>query len=323
MIDNAGRRFLHSLHFVSRGARGALPFACLPLFLAASLAGCAPRPAPKKLEDTQTSGRITVVVAADALDLIRIERDAFVKLYPEAQVVIEPSSSRGAIESLFRGNGDLAVVTRELEVTERQAARKGGLELEGYRFARDAIVLIVHPDHPVQNLAVDQIKGIYRGTLRRWSEVGGANREIAPVVQPADADLTAAFSQQVMGGEDMSAPATTAQADSDVVRRVMATPDAIGYVTLRAAGRGARALRVSAVTGLAYSLPDAESVYKGEYPLTRFYNFYVRASGPKLASGFITYVTSREGQNLVHESGLVPTSVPVRFVRRSPMLGAH
>jgi ABC-type phosphate transport system substrate-binding protein len=39
------------------------------------------------------------------------------------------------------------VITRELTVEERSAAVKGGLELEGYRFARDAIVAVVNPSN--------------------------------------------------------------------------------------------------------------------------------------------------------------------------------
>ena len=74
---------------------------------------------------------------------------------------------------------------------------------------------------------------------------------------------------------------------------------------------------------IVYLLPDPEAVYKGSYPLTRFFNLYVRSKGRRLANGFITFVTSRDGQALVHDSGLVPTSVPVRFVRRSPMLSTH
>jgi len=49
----------------------------------------------------------------------------------------------------------------------------------------------------------------------------------------------------------------------------------------------------------------------------------VRAGGAQLGNGFITFVTSGDGQALVHDYGLVPTAVPVRFVRRSPMLGTH
>jgi ABC-type phosphate transport system substrate-binding protein len=126
-----------------------------------------------------------------------------------------------------------------------------------------------------------------------------------------------------MGDRPIEARVLTEVSDSAVVERVTRTPDGIGYVTLAWAMRGARALRLSTMAGLPYWAPDAEAVYRGQYPLTRFFNFYVRPSGRKLANGVITFVTSRDGQALVKEAGLVPTAVPVRFVRRSPMLGSH
>jgi hypothetical protein len=52
-------------------------------------------------------------------------------------------------------------------------------------------------------------------------------------------------------------------------------------------------------------------------------NLYVRPKGPPLANGFITFITSHEGQVIVRDQGLVPTAVPIRFVRRSPMVGSH
>ena len=59
-------------------------------------------------------------------------------------------TSREAVRALFAAECDLAVITRELDVEERAAAVRGRLELEGYRFARDAVVPIVHPSNPVQ-----------------------------------------------------------------------------------------------------------------------------------------------------------------------------
>jgi hypothetical protein len=85
----------------------------------------------------------------------------------------------------------------------------------------------------------------------------------------------------------------------------------------------ARRRFISSLSGLPYWKPDLEAVYQGDYPLTRALSFYVRANGPRVAHGLITYVTSSDGQRIVHEAGLLPTSVPVRFVRRSPLKGAH
>lgn len=275
------------------------------------------------MEESLTSGRISIVCAPEARRLIARERSAFQAIYPQAQLELRPGSSREAVEALFAATSDLAVITRELRVDERTAALKGRLELEGYRFARDAIVAIVNPSNPVENLGLDQLAAIYRGQATRWSEFGGRDAAIVPVIQPFESDLTHAFVSSVMSDSTIHARVLTEPSDSAVVERVKTTPDAIGFVTLPWAERGARALRLASVAGLRYWSPDAEAIYHDQYPLIRFYNFYVRTSGKLLANGFITYVTSRDGQALVHDEGLVPTTVPVRFVRRSPMLGSH
>ncbi len=275
------------------------------------------------VEDSLTSGRITLICAPEARELIVRERSTFQALYPQAHIEVRSGTSRDAIAALFAANADLAVITRELEPEERAAAVRGHLELEGYRFARDALVVVVHPDNPVENLSVTELANIYDGTLTHWSAVAGPRREIAPVAQAPATDVTAFFVQSVMGGEPIRARAYVEPNDSAVVARVRGDVRAVGYVTLAGATAGAKPVRIASATGLAYRDPDLESVYKGEYPLTRMYNFYVRASGPPLADGFITFVTSRDGQAIVKDLGLVPTSIPVRFVRRSPMLGTH
>jgi hypothetical protein len=62
----------------------------------------------------------------------------------EAQIRLTTRPSGEAIQALFAAECDLAVISRELEVEERSAAARGGLELEGYRFAKDAVVVIVN-----------------------------------------------------------------------------------------------------------------------------------------------------------------------------------
>ena len=287
------------------------------------ICGCSPQRAPGRVEDTLTSGRISIVCAPEILTLIVRERDAFLSLYPNAGIEVRKGPSREAIRALFAAECDLAAITRELEPEERGAAIRGGLELEGYRFARDGVAVVVHPANPVENIALEDVRGIYQGTVTRWSQLGGSNAAIVPVIQPPESDITAFFVQRVMQGESVAAPVVYQDSDSAVVGYVVRHPESIGFVSLAWAERGAKALRLAALKGLPFWKPDPEAVYRGDYPLTRFMNLYARPRGPALANGFITFVTSREGQVIVHEDGLVPTAVPVRFVRRSPMVGAH
>jgi phosphate transport system substrate-binding protein len=275
------------------------------------------------VEESLTSGRIRGVVASEAFGLMAAQRSAFEALYPHGAVAVEPGTSRSAVAALFAAECDVIAITRELTAEERSAAVAGGLEVEGYRFARSAVMVIVNPMNPIENLALDELRRVYAGDLSRWDDVSGIRGEIHPVSHPPASDVAEYFVEEVLGGESIRARTIAASGDSAVVKAVAADRFAIGYVTLGTATTGVKTVRLAAWTGLPYSKPDLEAVYEGRYPLTRYFNLFVRGDGKPLARGFITFVTSREGQSLVREAGLVPTSVPVRFVRRSPMLGAH
>jgi phosphate transport system substrate-binding protein len=323
VIDNAARRYLNSFCFGVRvGASHRWPWVFL---LAASLLfGCSPRSAPDgKREESFTAGRIQVVCAPEAYRLVEQEGAEFRALYPGATLEIAAAPSRGAIAGLFAARADLAVVTRELEPEEREAAVRGGLELGIYVFARDAVVVVVHPDNPVENLGLDDLRRIYLGEVRRWSQLGGDDAPVEPVVQSPDSDIYEYMMQKVMGGQAVVAPSITAASDSEVVRLVARSPQAIGYVSLGSVTDAVRPLRLATLVGLRYWKPDLEAVYRGEYPLTRYFYMCAREKGPRLVDGFITFVTSRDGQRIVRDAGLVPTTVPVRFVRRGPLMGSH
>ncbi len=321
----AKRPSLDSLHFGFPWVGGVLRLAgrrVLGLW-GLALLGCSPHSKPVPVEDSLTSGRIQVVCATEAVSLVARERDAFQALYPQASIELRAGSCRDAVGALFGARCDLAVLTRELRAEERAAAVRGKLELEGYRFARDAVVVVVNRNNPVQNLTVEDVRRIFAGEASRWSMFGGMDQAIVPVAQEGSTDVTEYFEQQVMQGQPIRARAVPAASDSDVVAEVSSRPGAVGFVSLAWADRGARVVRMASLRGLPYWKPDLDRVYQGDYPLTRFFNLYVRGSGPRLANGLITFITSYDGQKLVQESGRVPTAIPVRFVRRSPLAPAH
>ncbi len=255
--------------------------------------------------------------------MIAREGDVFRALYPQATLDIRDMTSRQSVAALFAAQADVAVLTRELTPDERAVAVRGKLELEGYRFARDAILLIANAQNPVENVALDEVRKVYEGSGARWSRFGGEDRPIETVVLPSNADLTESLSEQVLAGGAILSPSRQVPDEAAVVREVEKNPNALGYVSLATPTTDVRVLRLSSLTGLAYWRPDLEAIYRGQYPLTRMFSMYIRNDGPRLAGGFITFVTSRDGQELVEKQGLVPTAVPVRFVRRSAMLGTH
>jgi ABC-type phosphate transport system substrate-binding protein len=71
-------------------------------------------------------------------------------------------------------------------------------------------------------------------------------------------------------------------------------------------------------------LPDQATINDGTYPLVRPVYLYVNgtvekrkeASGGSVAHGFITYVSSAEGQRLVAKQGFVPATMSVVIKKR-------
>ena len=233
-VDRRRAGFLHWYIFgVQATGRMSLPRAALRWFLVvACLGGCSPRSGHGRVEDSLTSGRILIVCSPDAQGLVARARDAFEALYPQAEVALRAGTSREAVSALFAAECDLAVITRELLPEERAAAARGGLELEGYQVARDAVVAVVNPANPVENVALQELRAIYRGEIARWSDLGGESRPVRAVIQPPESDITAYFVETVMAGEPITASSIYADGDSAVLARVKDDRDAVGYVTL-------------------------------------------------------------------------------------------
>lgn len=322
-------RSLNSTHFVVPGpgrsrylpARGIFA----PCVVALLVGGCARPDASRPVEDSETSGRISIAAAPDVRELAVAELSAFRAGYPKAKLELrEPESSGQVVSALLAGRADVAVAGRELEQEERDMARRGGIELEGHRIAQDAMCVVVPVANPVQNVTLGELQRIWTGQTRDWAVLGGRDGRILPVLPPLSSDLARAFAQRVMAGETMRAPTLVEASDSAVAARVLATPGAIGVVPLALArANGLKALRVAPLEGAPYVDPDMESVHDGSYPLDRFINLFIRTHGQRLAGGFVTFVASDPGQQLVLASGRLPTAVPLRFVRRSPLLSTH
>lgn len=294
----------------------------LPVLLLAN--GCGPDVQHReRLEDSPTSGLLRVVAEPDVATLVRATADAFVAGYPDARIVVEARNSREAMADVFADRADLAVIGREIESIERQAATEAGLDMEAYRWARDGVAVIVHPSNPVLQVSYDDLRDALSRAAVSWGEFGGPDRSVVPVLPEPETGLSQFVARSLLERADVPAPAITTSGDSGTVRAVRGHVDGMGFVSAAAVGAGVRVLALSRAKGMPYVALDAETVYRQEYPLSRTFHIVTRIPGVALGGGFITFATSDDGQRLVKDRGLVPATVPVRFTRRLPMAATH
>jgi phosphate transport system substrate-binding protein len=147
-------------------------FAVLMLFLASSA-----------WADIKVHGATTVAFGLMKPQKAKIEQLAGVEL------TILPSSTTHGLADLVHGRADIAMLAEPLESAAAALNSKepGLVDLEDYigRQVGNAFVqFIVHPSNPIQKLTRTQLAGLYSGTIKNWSELGGNNQPVLLVGEP-------------------------------------------------------------------------------------------------------------------------------------------
>jgi len=242
------------------------------------------------------------IVGSDTMRILnRRLAETFMRQHPGVSIIVEGGGTSIGVEALIAGEAPICAASRPLSPVEVQRIFDHFGTL-GVRLlvARDALSVWVHPDNPIRDLSLDQLGGIFGGSLTSWSEVGGAERDITVVVRPPASGTFRFFRDRVLDGGAYSGRAVTAAATLDVVRRVAEDPTAIGY---GGAAYGSDEVRVCAIDG---AEPDSAIEGGGRYPLMRHLAFYTAAPPEGLARRFIDWCQSPAGQEVVAQVGYLP-----------------
>jgi len=193
---------------------------------------------------------------------------------------------------------------------ERRAAESAGKELVMVPVCYDAFVFLVNSKNPVTGLTSEQIRKIYSGGIRLWSEVGGnPDRTILAYQRPHGSGSQTAMEELVMKGWQLTNadPVYISDGMSDLIAQIGSydnAEDALGYSYLYYVEGLYRSgsIRVLEVDGKA---PTAENLRAGAYPFTVYY-YAVYEKGNENAARFTEWLVSDQGQECIRQSGYIP-----------------
>ncbi len=190
--------------------------------------------------------------------LLRDLAQAFSSQHPDVSLDIRGGDTALGLELLTRSEVDMAAASwLPTDIPTHQVA---------IPIAWDGLAIIVHPDNPLEELTLFQLRQLFAGWASRWQDVG------APVTEEEDvltiqvlsredgSGTRAVFEQQVMGDERVTLAALVMPTSQAVVDYVADHPNAIGYVSMALADSRVKVLRVE---GLA---PGPETVRRGYHP---------------------------------------------------------
>ncbi len=211
---------------------------------------------------------------------------------PGRVVNVQGGGSSAGIQAALSGAADIGTSSRELKAEEKVL-----LEVV---VAWDGLAVIVHPKNPIEGLTLVQVKNIFEGNIRNWSQLGGFDHEITVVTREEGSGTRGAFQEMVMGKARITRSAIVQDSNGTVREIIAHDPHSIGYISLGLVNDQVKALWLDGIK------PGYEQIMNKEYTLIRPFLFVTNGPPKPAAQEFINFVLSREGQELVRGEGLIP-----------------
>jgi phosphate transport system substrate-binding protein len=211
--------------------------------------------------------------------------------HAQEKIFIQGGGSSAGVQAVRTEAAQVGMSSRNLTPSEQ--------DLIGVPIAYDAIVIIVHPQNPIRNLGREEIRGVFSGKIRNWSEIGGKNHPITLVSREEGSGTREAFQHLIMGKEEISLRALV-QDSNGAIRQVIADdPNAIGYISLGLVNDRVIALKIDGVE------PSVESIKAKKYQFVRPFLFIFKHEPQGSGKKFLDYILSSEGQKILVHEGLV------------------
>jgi len=256
-----------------------------------------PQPTQESQEPAVSSETITIAGSTTIQPLAELFAEEFMAKNSNVRVDVQGGGSSVGVKAAGQKTADIGMASREIKDSEMTEFP----EIKVFVIARDGIAIVANADVAVDNLTIEQIKGIFGGTITNWKEVGGADANIIVVSREEGSGTRSAFEEMVLGEEVLMTETAILQPSNGSIRTtVSTTPNAVGYLSFGYLDDTVKAISVEGVA------PTEENASNGTYPVVRPLNMITFGEPQGIVKSFLDYILSDMGQGIVANEGYLP-----------------
>jgi phosphate transport system substrate-binding protein len=249
------------------------------------------------------------------INLVQILAEEFMAKNPKMPVAVLGGGSGTGITALINGTCDIANSSRDWKSKELDLAFEKGVKPRLFAVAVDGLSIIVNEKNPLAQLTMEQVGAIYRGEVKNWKGVGGAEMKISLYGRQSNSGTYSFLLEHVLKNQPYSTDMKEMNGNAQIIEGVLADEGAVGYVGVgyvvdKATGKPLKGLKIlninKAVNATAYSPLDKAAVDSGAYPISR--PLWMASNGtPKaVAAALLQFSIGPEGQKIVEREGFYP-----------------
>jgi len=205
---------------------------------------------------------------------------------------LQKRNTGGAFKAIVNGSADIIFCARPSK-KQLEYAGQNGVELVLVPIGFEAFVFLVNDSNPVESLTVEQVRGIYSGKIKNWSELGGDNSPVSAITRPEGSGSQTAMLSFMKG-------LTIKPANSIYAGRTLGYSFRY-YVDGIVASENIKLLALNGV------YPSKENIRNHTYPVvSNFYAIYRKSDSSRQdIQKLISFALSPSGQRIVEESSYV------------------
>jgi phosphate transport system substrate-binding protein len=212
---------------------------------------------------------------------------------------IAAEGSSTAFTNLASGSAEIGMSSRKVKDDERTFCKTKGVFLKEFEVAWDMMAVIVNKNNPVTNLTKKQVAGIFTGSIKDWSEVGGTPGPISIYTRNTSSGTYKDWMTLAMKGKDYASSSQKMAGNEQIASEVAGNAGGIGYVGhAYIHGKGIKAISTDGIT------PDGANLKA--FPYSRPTFLYTNGEPTGKVKEFIDFCLSPAGVKITELVGFFP-----------------
>jgi phosphate transport system substrate-binding protein len=288
------------------------------VLLLAVFVACKQKPKPaNEVQETRTSGTISVLVDESFSEVLADQIEVFKTDYPDTKFTLVEGNEQRIIPTFLNDSIRVIVMSRMLTEAEDKVYRNRSIVPKTSRFAIDGIALITNKENLDSNITVNEVVNILKGTSTSGKQLVFDNAYSS----------TLRYFKDLAGIKDLPEKGIyTLNTNNDVIKYIAENKGFIGVLGVnwlidnkKEMAADLDKVKMMGVKNLKgkkgddqFYKPVQANLISGIYPFLR--NIYIiNAEGRDgLGAGFATWLVSPRGQLIVLKSGLGPHKMASR-----------
>ena len=247
---------------------------------------------------SMAANSVTVKGSTTVLPIMQRAVEAFIA-ETGTPVAVSGGGSSNGIKALLDGSTDIAMASRKMKGKEIKLAESRKLTPVEHIIALDAVIPIVNPSNPVDNLTSAQLKAIYEGKINNWKEVGGKDSKIVVISRDTSSGTYETWHKIIMKKARVFPGALLQASSGAVLQAVAKNPNAIAYDGIGYINDTVKSVTVDGVMGTAKTAKDKS------YPIARTLQIYTSSAPTTAANELVEFILSPKGQDIVEQAGFI------------------